>query len=197
MWFIKREGNKEILDILEFSCPFGRLESEECTLKKTFQHKMHKYQSLADEYTANTRKSARVHPIIVSSLGAIYSESMKCLKAVLKCRDTDLSKLGTWISEQSILGSFKLWIDYQRTNEHHHDREEVRTEIDLANKEEIEAIENEEDNEEEDKVDEESDEQEITTPITEEQEMGDIFSTEETEIENGTLTNEQMTPNEI
>jgi hypothetical protein len=37
----------------------------------------------------------------------------------------------------------------------------------------------------------------ILQPITEEQEMGDIFLTEETDTENVTLTNEQMTPNEI
>jgi hypothetical protein len=35
-----------------------------------------------------------------------------------------MAKLGTWLSEQAILGSFKLWIEYKGTNEHHHNEQE-------------------------------------------------------------------------
>jgi hypothetical protein len=80
IWFIKREENEEISEILEFCCPFGRLDKGKSTLKKIFEFKMNKYQQLADDYIAITRKRARVHTIIVSSLGTVYAESMKCLK---------------------------------------------------------------------------------------------------------------------
>jgi hypothetical protein len=48
--------------------------------------------------------------------------------------------------------SFKLWIGYQRTNEHHHTEiEAVRTEITLANEEEINDLTNDDEpNNEED-----------------------------------------------
>jgi hypothetical protein len=81
---IRKEGNQQILEILEFSCPFGRIEEEgESTLKLTYDYKLNKYQPLADKYIyiyiSNLRHQARVHPIIViivSSLGAVYNESM-------------------------------------------------------------------------------------------------------------------------
>jgi hypothetical protein len=196
IWFIRRERNEEILEILEFCCPFGRIETGQCTLKKAFEHKMHKYQHLADDYTSNTRKTARVHPIIVSSLGAVYNESLKCLKSILRCRDKELIKLGTWMSEQAILGSFKLWIDYQKSNEHHHDQEEVRAEIDLANQERIEVIENEEDNEEE-IAEEENWDQEIRSPFTDNQELTENNLRQENEAGNDAYTNHQILPNEI
>jgi hypothetical protein len=56
------------------------------------------------------------------------------------------------MSVQAILGSFKLWIEFQRTNEHQHlGREEAIVEINLANQESIDDVTNEdEDDEEED-----------------------------------------------
>jgi hypothetical protein len=52
MWFIRKEGNQQILEILEFSCPFGRIGEEEgvSTLKLTYDYKLNKYQPLADKY---------------------------------------------------------------------------------------------------------------------------------------------------
>jgi hypothetical protein len=42
MWFIRREKNQDVLEILEFSSPFGRLENGESTLKQTFEYKANK-----------------------------------------------------------------------------------------------------------------------------------------------------------
>jgi hypothetical protein len=163
IWFIRRERNQEILEILEFSCPFGRGNDEDSTLKQTSNFKMRKYQSLAEDYTTSTRKTARVHPIIVSSLGAIYHKSMTSLKTILRCNDKVLSKLGTWMSEQTIIGSFRLWIEYQRTNEHLHlERQEVSEEVRLANQENIDEV----DDEEEDEEDNEEAEDAIPDPQT-------------------------------
>jgi hypothetical protein len=93
---------------------------------------------------------SRVHPIIVSSLGAVYKESLSCLKTILKCSDKDLAKLGTWLSEQAIMGSFKLWIDYQKSNEHRHPEvSEIITELNIANQETFPDIEDNDDIEEE------------------------------------------------
>jgi hypothetical protein len=95
IWFIRRDRNRDILEILEFSSPFGYLQDGECTLKRTFEYKANKYQPLAEEVTSKTRMLSRVHPIIISSLGAVYKESLSCLKAILRCSDKDLAKLGT------------------------------------------------------------------------------------------------------
>jgi hypothetical protein len=177
IWFIRKERNQEILEILEFSCPYGRVnesrsdegenaqerresrENPQTTLQLTFEHKLRKYQRLAEEFTANTGRIARIHPVIVSSLGAVYTKSMSALKIILKCSDKDLSKLGSWISEQATMGSFRLWIEYQKssqTNQNHeiqlqddHEQFEeisaqITTEISLANQEHIDDINNDE-----------------------------------------------------
>jgi hypothetical protein len=118
--FIRREGNREVLEILEFSCSFGHIEGDESTLKRTFEYKKNKYQTLANEYISKTQIMARVHPIIVSSHGAIYNKLLICLKSILRCSDNEIAKLGTWMLEQAILGLFKLWSEFQRTNEDQH-----------------------------------------------------------------------------
>jgi hypothetical protein len=161
MWFIRRYNNKRILEILEFSCPFGYIEDGESSLKRTFDYKLNKYQHLANEITNVTallnigNLTVRVHPIIVSSLGALYHDSMKCLSSILnqtKTQKKDLRKLGSWMSDQAIMGSFKLWIRHQRTANHHTPHsEEIQTEISLANQENIDDLsnDNEPQNEEE------------------------------------------------
>jgi hypothetical protein len=112
--FVRREKNQDVLKILEFFSPFDFLGNEERTVKQTFKYKANKYQSYAEEVTGNTKKMSRAHSITISSLGAVYKESMKCLKTILKCSDRDLAKLGTWLSNQAIIGSVKLWIECQK-----------------------------------------------------------------------------------
>jgi hypothetical protein len=102
------------------------------------------------------------------------------------------------MSEQAILGSFKLWIEFQRTNEHnYHNHEEIRTEIVLANGEQIETIENKEENEDEDSDKEDSNEQELVTLTSEDQEIADAITTDESDTANETLRNEQIVTTNI
>jgi hypothetical protein len=58
------------------------------------------------------------------------------------------------MSDQAIMGSFKLWIRHQRTAEHYQlDNKDIRTEISLANQESIDDLSN--DNEPQNNDDEE------------------------------------------
>jgi hypothetical protein len=208
MWFVRRENNENTLEILEVSCPFGYFDEGVSSLKRSFDHKMNKYQHLADEITALTRMSVRLHPIIVSSLGALYTDSMKSIKSLLRCKDKELRTLGSWMSDQAIMGSFKLWIGYQRTNEHHHTEiEVVRTEITLANEEEIDNLTNDDEpnNEEEDKEENTNNEDKDNTEVRDSiaspspeleiiNRVHDILSDEQetvSELENETVSNEQ------
>jgi hypothetical protein len=51
------------------------------------------------------------------------------------------------------MGSFKLWIEFQKTNEHRHTEfTEIITELNIANQENIQDIEDNENIEEEDEV---------------------------------------------
>jgi hypothetical protein len=146
MWFFGKEDDVEIMEILEFSCPFGRSEENQSTLKNCYEQKFHKYQRLASECSRLTNKPVRVHPIIISSLGAVMKDSLESLKKILLCDKSSLNKLGTWMSEQPIMGSFKLWIDFQKRNNHDHRREEETEELTLANQVNVEEIENDAEN---------------------------------------------------
>jgi anthranilate/para-aminobenzoate synthase component II len=177
LWFIRQYRHEKVLEILEFNCPYGRLVGEISTLKQCYKHKKQKYQRLADEFTRETGIVARVHPIIVSSLGAVYPKSMKNLHAILKCKDKALNNLGVWMSEQALMGSFKLWIQYHKSNDiRHADDTTVATEINLANQENIEDIEDEEEseNEEERRTEENTEETETRSPTTVETEVVEI-----------------------
>jgi hypothetical protein len=43
LWFIRGENKREVLKILEFSCPFDSIERDKNTLKRTFEYKKNKY----------------------------------------------------------------------------------------------------------------------------------------------------------
>jgi hypothetical protein len=160
MWFVRKEDGNEIIEILEFSCPYGCVEDNIISLDRVFGDKFQKYTNLAEEISHITSKPAKVHPIIISSLGAIHNESITHLRSILRCKDKDLKKLGIRMSEQAIMGSFKLWIEFQKINNHRYNKQEEE-EIILANQENIENLENEENHEEEEDKEEETGEQEI------------------------------------
>jgi hypothetical protein len=105
------------------------------------------------------------------------------------------------------MGSFKLWIGYQRTNEHHYTEiEAVRTEKTLANEEEIDDLTN--DDEPNNEEDEEENTNNEDKDNTEERDsiatlslgleiinrVRDILSDEQetvSDLENETFSNEQ------
>jgi hypothetical protein len=199
IWFFRRFDEIEILEILEFSCPFGRLQNSKSTLTRAFEEKNTKYDNLASECAnllGRPRSHVRITPIIISSLGAVLEESMKLLKIVLRCNETYLNKLATWLSEHAIMGSFKLWIDFQKRNEHNHRKEEEINEIDIVNQQNTEEIDNENEIESDEENteefpncnnsqyrSEEINKQESNSPLTPESYLLDPLTSEHPEIE--------------
>jgi hypothetical protein len=114
MTLSRREGNREITEIIEFSCPYGYHTREGDKLELVFEQKHRKYAQLAREISEATHQRVRVTVVIVSSLGAIYLPSLKELHKVLKCGDTDLRRLGRKMSEAVIRGSMEIWREYAK-----------------------------------------------------------------------------------
>jgi hypothetical protein len=168
IWFYRKEDEAEVLEILEFSCPFGYLKDNKCTLLTCFEKKSRKYQNLAAECSRLSGKTVRFHPIIVSSLGAVLKKSLACLNTLLGCDKKYINKLGTWMSEHVIMGSFKLWIDIQKKSEHNHNRKSQEIEeTNLANQENIEDLDNENavETEEEDQNDATTSAERLSNPV--------------------------------
>jgi hypothetical protein len=150
IWFTRNDGNRKVYEIIEISCPYGRTSDKKGdTLKYTFDYKKGKYQGLANEIKTLTGLQTKVYPIIVSSMGAVYFESLTCLKSILRCSDTELLKIGNWMSEEAILGSLQLWINYQSLKDHTHIYKEIAEE-ELAQHTVVEEIDENEENDDED-----------------------------------------------
>jgi hypothetical protein len=47
--------------------------------------------------------------MIVSSMGAVYLQSLKDLQKILRCSDQEMRKLGRKMSETVIAGSMEIW----------------------------------------------------------------------------------------
>jgi hypothetical protein len=109
---IRRDGQKKRMELIEITCPYGRIAHGQDTLKYSFDYKMNKYQKLVGEVEKITGMRTRVIPIVVSSFGAVYTESMKLLKKLLKCEDKKLKKIGRRMSDAVIIGSFEIWKEY-------------------------------------------------------------------------------------
>jgi hypothetical protein len=122
-----REGQEERIEIIEITCPYGKISHGENTLKHTFEYKRNKYAALAAEVETITGDKVRVIPIIVSSFGAVYGESMKLLKQILKCEDEKLKKIAVKMSEAVMIGSFELWRKYTSTIERNMERKHEET----------------------------------------------------------------------
>jgi hypothetical protein len=150
IWYTRNVGNRKVYELIEISCPYGRTtDQNHDTLKFTFDHKKKKYEKLANEIKDITGLQTKVYPIIVSSMGAVYLESLTCLKSILRCSDTELLKIGNWMSEQAILGSLQLWINYQSHKDHTEIYKEI-AEHELAQHNIVEEIDENEENEDED-----------------------------------------------
>jgi hypothetical protein len=85
--FTRRENQREVIEIIEFSCPYGYMTQGEKALKRVFEQKQRKYRQLAQELSNLTHDRVRVTAVIVSSLGAVYMHSLKDLHTVLRCDD--------------------------------------------------------------------------------------------------------------
>jgi hypothetical protein len=104
-----REGRKgNVLEMLEFSCPYGYISHERNSMKKAYEGKIDKYTPLAEDIAARDIK-VKIRAIIVSSMGAVHPKSLQALQEVLKCNKTELRKLGERMSEEAIRGSMDIW----------------------------------------------------------------------------------------
>jgi hypothetical protein len=107
--FTRRENQREVIEIIEFSCSYGYMTQGENALKRVFEQKQRKYRQLAQELSNLRHERVRVTAVIVSSLGAVYMQSLKDLHTVSRCDDRQLKKLGWRMSEAVIRGSMEIW----------------------------------------------------------------------------------------
>jgi hypothetical protein len=111
--FYRNEGEQfqeeRILEIIEFSCPYGYKSRGKDTLEKVYEEKKRKYMELARNLKRLTEKEVRITAVIVSSMGAVYDKSLRDLKTVLNCTDKELKKLGKRMSEAVLTGSLEIW----------------------------------------------------------------------------------------
>jgi hypothetical protein len=122
-----QENEERIIEILEFSCPYGRIAHERDTLEFTYNQKKAKYAELAKAISEIEQKEVRVTAIIISSMGAVYQPSLKDLQKVLKCSDHEIRKIGKHMSETVIKGSLEIWRQDMKTR--HKEREEEQEEV--------------------------------------------------------------------
>jgi hypothetical protein len=77
-----------------------------------YEKKKRKYANLTEELSRQRQEEIRVTAVIVSSIGAIYLQSLIDLQKVLRYSDQKMRKLGRKMSETVITGSIEIW----RTN---------------------------------------------------------------------------------
>jgi hypothetical protein len=106
----EKEGRAgRVMEILEFSCPFGDVSHERDTLATVHGQQKAKYSDLASAVKELRQQPVNVTAIIVSSMGAGYSQSLKELRKILGCSRREMQKLGRRMSDADITGSFKIW----------------------------------------------------------------------------------------
>jgi hypothetical protein len=116
--FTRRENQREMVEIIDFSCPYGYMTQGENALKRAFEQKQRKYRQLAQDLSNLIPERVWVTAIIVSSLGAIYMQSLIDLHTVLRCDDRQLKKLGRRMSEAVIRGSMEIWRQFAQRMSH-------------------------------------------------------------------------------
>jgi hypothetical protein len=106
----EREGRGgRMLEILEFSCPYGYVSHERDTLAAVYEQKRAKYSELANALGRLRQQPVNVTAVIVSSMGAVYPKSLKELRKILCCTSREIRKLGRRMSNAAITGSMKIW----------------------------------------------------------------------------------------
>jgi hypothetical protein len=104
----------KIIEILEFSCPYGYISHDRDTPEMTYKKKKTKYEELARTLSTQRHEKVRVTVVIGSSMGAIYGPSMKDLQKVLRYNGKEMKKLSRQMSETVILGSLEIWRNYAK-----------------------------------------------------------------------------------
>jgi hypothetical protein len=109
-----------------------------------YERKKAKYSDLASALRELRQQRVNGTGVIVSLMGALSSESLKELRKILGCSNREMQKLGRWMSDAAITGSFKIWWKCaQRTEREAIGEGEEEVIIEQERREAIEADENE------------------------------------------------------
>jgi hypothetical protein len=133
--FVTTINGRRQMELIEFTCPYGYIKQpDEHGIRKNsmqlaFNKKHTKYAQLAEEIRAKAGIPTRVTVIVVSSLGAVYRESLKELGLLLGCTKQVLRKLGKKMSHIVINGSMQLWREYAKNMKHNYENEETNQRI--------------------------------------------------------------------
>jgi hypothetical protein len=143
--FSSNIGGVPRIELIEFSCPYGYVsqpdEQGNCvnSMERAYRKKHRKYAPLAKAIQEMRGTQVRVTVIIVSSLGAVYKESLKEIGQLTRCTKEVLRKLAKKMSYTVVNGSMKLWREYAKNMDHNHGREEADARVEA----EIQRIEEE------------------------------------------------------
>jgi hypothetical protein len=100
------------IHMIEVSCPYDQMTELDKTRMTIFEKmcrtKIAKYEPLRRHCEETFHQKCKLTRVIVSSLGAVYSESVRKLKAHLGLGDHALKALVRRISTSSLIGSYFL-----------------------------------------------------------------------------------------
>jgi hypothetical protein len=108
MVFEREVRGQRIPKILEFSCPYGYISHDKDILTTVYEQKKAKDRSLANTLEMLRHSHVNVTAVIVSSMGAVYPQSLRDLRAILHCDSRETQKLGRRMSDAAITGSLKI-----------------------------------------------------------------------------------------
>jgi hypothetical protein len=139
---VEQENEERIIEIIGFSCPYGRIAHERDIGQLTYNQKKTQYAEFTKAISEIEQKEVRVTAVIISSMGEVYEPSLKDLQKVLKWSDQEIRKIGKHVSETVIKGSLEIW--RQDMKNRHKEREEEQEEVqevieEIRNLEEEEA----------------------------------------------------------
>jgi hypothetical protein len=107
--------------MMNISYASGRIAHEENTLQKVCTDKLEKYKHLAEEVKADRDIPVDIILVIVSSMGAAHGQSLQDLSRLFRCREKEMKRIGTRLSEAAITGSLEIWRRYAREVTHEED----------------------------------------------------------------------------
>jgi hypothetical protein len=106
---VDQESQERTIEILEFSCPYGRIAHERDTLEFPYHQKKTKSAEFAKAISEIEQKEVRVTAVRISSMGEMYEPSLNDLQQVLKWSDHEIRKIGKHRSETVMKGSLEIW----------------------------------------------------------------------------------------
>jgi hypothetical protein len=87
----EREGRAgRAMEIPEFSRPYGYVSCDRDTLAAVYEREKRKYSDLASMLRELRQQPVNVTAIIVSSMGAVCSQSLKELRKILGCSSREM-----------------------------------------------------------------------------------------------------------